>query len=654
MTFPKNFIWGAAVASYQNRSNTQGVEGFGLSVWDECCERKGFVKGRDTGDVAYDHDHRYGAEKAQQSSDGSNRVVRKDLIQMNRITAPLLLLLSLLATPHINAAESKLVKPLPGGGLEMLPWNEQGDRIPDFSYCGYRNGGVKLPDVPTLVTLEPSGAEDESARIQAALDNLGKDLEKTPDARGAILLKKGLWKVNKTLTMSYSGVVLRGEGDGEDGTVLLATGTWRFFSISIDSGRPGLGWPSQLITPLDQPYVPVGSTRFKIAKEDDAKYAKLPSKQSPIKDLKPGDGIVVRKSPNNEWIKDLGMDVYGWSGGKAAAFFERKLVSFSKGELVFDVPLPQSLDAKYGGGGVFQAPPDFRIRECGIENIRFDSTYDAAIRYTYMGYEHASDEVHCAFGLGVAKTENSWIRNCTTTHMQHGFVMLQEGARNITVQDCKNLDAVSKIAGGRRYSYCLAKGAGPSILIQRCTSRNGRHDFMTQDHVYGPNAFVDCSAESAWDASENHQRWTMGTLYDNVRVTGPRSGLISANRGRWGNGHGWSGTATVFWNCASPVIFALKPPLGQNFMIGCSDPKLYDPVSAKATISNQNNASKRNDQLVVGEALQGTAWKESPNEMVTPRSLYYAQLEARLGKAAVLNVTTEEQRVKPAQGRSVQ
>jgi hypothetical protein len=30
--------------------------------------------------------------------------------------------------------------------------------------------------------------------------------------------------------------------------------------------------------------------------------------------------------------------------------------------------------------------------------------------------------------------------------------------------------------------------------------------------------------------------------------------------------------------------------------------------------------------------------------MVTPRSLYYAQLEARLGKAAVENVTTEAQR----------
>jgi hypothetical protein len=69
-------------------------------------------------------------------------------------------------------------------------------------------------------------------------------------------------------------------------------------------------------------------------------------------------------------------------------------------------------------------------------------------------------------------------------------------------------------------------------------------------------------------------------------------------------------------------------------------------VHALGRIKNQNNASGRKDELVVGDALQGTAWKESPNESITPRSLYYAQLEARLGKKAVENVTTAEQRQK--------
>jgi hypothetical protein len=222
--------------------------------------------------------------------------------KMLQTSAPLLvlLLLCLHLIQPVEGAESKLVKPMAEGSLVMLPWNEQGDRIPDFSFCGYRNGGVKLPDVPTLVTLEPSGTEDESERIQTALDELGKNLEKTPDARGALLLKKGLWMINKTLTMSYSGVVLRGEGDGEDGTVLLATMKWTFFLIDVRSPQKDPGWPG---TPpstniIDQSYIPVGATRFKILKDGDGRYAKVPEKDSLIKNLKAGDSILIFKPRN--------------------------------------------------------------------------------------------------------------------------------------------------------------------------------------------------------------------------------------------------------------------------------------------------------------------------------------------------------------------
>ena len=87
-------------------------------------------------------------------------------------TVLVLLLLCLHLVQRVEGAESKLVKPMADGSIGMLPWNEQGDKIPDFSFCGYQNGGVKIPEVPTLVTLEPSGADDESARIQAALDDM--------------------------------------------------------------------------------------------------------------------------------------------------------------------------------------------------------------------------------------------------------------------------------------------------------------------------------------------------------------------------------------------------------------------------------------------------------------------------------------------------
>jgi hypothetical protein len=559
----------------------------------------------------------------------------------DRMNVYLMCLFTCLFAVHCGeGAQSKLAKMNGTGSLVMLPWNEQGDKIPDFSFCGYQNGGVKIPDVPTSVSLEPSGAEDESGRIQAALDELGKNLEKTAGGRGALLLKKGVWKINKQLTMSYSGVVLRGEGDGEDGTVLLWSKNKEWVPLMLTVGSKG--WPGkqsiQFKGKLDQPYVPVGATRFKF-KEDDERDAKTPEVKSRIKGLKAGDSVSIVRPSSPEWAKDIGMDIYNWNSWATTFSFERKIVSCENGVLVFDIPLPQSLDQKYKGALVLPAPTNCRIRECGIERIRFDCIFDPSIRTKKgMGEEYPCDEKHPGRAVWFGKIEDGWLRDCTAIHMTHGLVGLS--GRRVTVQDCKSLDPVSLIAGARRYAYTIE---GTANLIQRCYSRNGRHDFMTQGGVSGPNVFVDCSAESAWDASENHQKWAMGTLYDNVRVSGPGSGLISANRGRWGNGHGWSGNTTVFWNCASPVIFALQPPLGQNFMIGNSDPKLYDPVHAKDRISNQNNASGRKDELCEG-ALQGTAWKESPNEIVTPRSLYYAQLQARLGKAAVDNVTTEEQR----------
>lgn len=59
MQFPKNFVWGAATASYQIEGSTQGVDGCGESVWDMCCKKPGFVHQGHTGYVACDHYNRY-------------------------------------------------------------------------------------------------------------------------------------------------------------------------------------------------------------------------------------------------------------------------------------------------------------------------------------------------------------------------------------------------------------------------------------------------------------------------------------------------------------------------------------------------------------------------------------------------------------------
>lgn len=58
MSFPPNFIWGAATSSYQIEGAAQ-EDGRGASIWDTFSKTPGKVAHGDTGDVANDHYHRF-------------------------------------------------------------------------------------------------------------------------------------------------------------------------------------------------------------------------------------------------------------------------------------------------------------------------------------------------------------------------------------------------------------------------------------------------------------------------------------------------------------------------------------------------------------------------------------------------------------------
>src|SRR6476660_1482810 len=76
------------------------------------------------------------------------------------------------ATPNDIFAQ-KEVKPLPPlsfdkGQLIYSP-DSSGNRIPDFSYCGYKASEQPIPDLPVKVTV-PLSKGDATQRIQSAID----------------------------------------------------------------------------------------------------------------------------------------------------------------------------------------------------------------------------------------------------------------------------------------------------------------------------------------------------------------------------------------------------------------------------------------------------------------------------------------------------
>ena len=76
-----------------------------------------------------------------------------------------------------------------------------------------------IPSVPVKETVWPV-AGDNTANLQAAIDKVSAlPLDKN-GFRGAVLLKMGYYKMATPLKIQASGVVLRGEGMGDTGTVL--------------------------------------------------------------------------------------------------------------------------------------------------------------------------------------------------------------------------------------------------------------------------------------------------------------------------------------------------------------------------------------------------------------------------------------------------
>lgn len=529
-----------------------------------------------------------------------------------RITRSLLLLLSFvaLASACASAPHSQWAAPGSEGGL-VYRTTEKGDRIPDFSYCGYRGGGVALPQVPVKLSMGPVDG-DNRRRIQDAIEHLSALPVDEEGFRGALLLKKGRYEVGDTLRIAASGVVLRGEGMGPGGTVLVATKRERHDLIVVEGegNRKMVGDTKQAVA---QAYVPVGAMALRLASTEGFSV---------------GDCVVVERPSTAEWIHAIGMDriehntaaglkgEQQWRPGKYNLRFERAVAAILGDKITLDAPLCNSLDTKYGGGWVYRYEHPGRIERVGVESIRCVSEFDASVRDPRQEKRYG-DEKHGWRAVTIDRAEDCWVREVTALHFGYACVEVRYQTRRVTVQDCAYLAPVSIVTGARRYSFNL-KGA--QALVQRCIAENGRHDYVMHSRAPGPNVFLDSLAILAFNDSGPHHRWSVGTLYDNLRIE--RGPIRIQDRGDWGGAHGWAGANQVVWNCESDKGFVVQsPPTAQNWAIGCVGPR------AKPRLEGRPEG----------------VW-ESHGAHVAPRSLYLAQLEARLGEEAVEAIATAAQR----------
>jgi hypothetical protein len=462
----------------------------------------------------------------------------------------------------------------PDGKLAYTP-DELGNRIPDFSYCGYMASEQPIPNVAIKVVV-PVSKGDATFQIQAALDYVSSLPQDKNGFRGTVLLEKGFYEIAGALKIKSSGVVLRGSGMGEEGTKLFATGNDRETLISIVGKNDKTTNPEVKIKDI---YVPVNSQVLKVSSPNAFKV---------------GDMVVIHRPSTQAWINVLGTDHFGggitalgWKPGDRDIFWDRKIVAVNGDAVTLDVPLTTALDTTYGGATIAKYNWPGRINQIGIENLRCVSAYDK---------NNPKDEAHRWMAVTMENVQDAWVRQVVFEHFAGSAVAVWETAKRVTVEDCKSLAPVSEIGGQRRNTFWTT---GQQTLFQRLYSEFGYHDFAVGFCAPGPNAFVQCESHLPYSFSGCIDSWSSGVLFDIVNVDG--NALSYMNRGQDAQGAGWSAANSVFWQCSASRVDCYKPPTANNWAFG-----------------------------TWAEFAGDGYWGES-NNSIEPRSLFYAQLTDRLG-----------------------
>jgi hypothetical protein len=503
-------------------------------------------------------------------------------------------LLLLLSMSSLLLAQSRWAH-LGADGKLVYARSPKGDRIPDFSSAGYRGGGLALPGVRAQRTVSPSG-NDDTAAIQKAIDEVSA-MPLQSGLRGAVQLASGTFHCAQTISITSSGVVLRGAGLGKNGATIVMTGSPHLaLNIAGNLQQTSAGVDTTIV----DAYVPAGAPVIHVADGSS---------------LHPGDLLLIRKPVTGAWIHFMGMDNLLRPGrqehwiGADHLDVRRRIASISGNAIRLEVPLMDSYDAKFFDG----THPEVRkinltgqIAYVGVEDLRI-----VAPRRSIAFGDPAFD------GLAMQDTVDSWVQSVTMEETTNGF-HIDKGSERITVLKCDVVQHVPVTSPALPCDFCTN---GSQILFDRCTG-SGDHTiyFATEARQQGPVVVLHCRFQG--DAFiQPHQRWSTGLLVDNCEV--PDGSIDFMNRGEMGTGHGWTIGWAVAWNNTARVFGMNQPPGSAIWSIGNRGQEIDPPFPAF-----DGSARPPLDPAII----------ESKDKPVQPQSLYLEQLKERLGATALHNI----------------
>ena len=598
-----------------------------------------------------------------------------------------------------------IVVPQLDGSLEYTPWTTHdslargissetghelhGNIMPNFSNVGFREGREDIPFLDSsnsfVVRLEPDpSGGDDTARINAAIQQVGSRPVRAHGFRGVVELGNGTFRISgwQGILLDQSGVVLRGSGQGPDGTILLYTHRpgdavlpnahiFRNLGVAITMGTAAY----EDLGPPDGSYEPgviAGSgvdRSVTFSNETDVAPGWYPVGTNRITltstaGFNVGDRISLLRTPSRSWVNLMNLTSAGnWGfphdnpalnvGDGALNYqlnFERVITAIEGNDIILHLPLVHGLNIPTDDTAVVRLINESRrVTNVGVENLRIVAARDPE---NLMNINRGRTAVRT---IGV---RDGFVRDTTSIFFPFGHTNLYHNSTNISVLNNSYLSpAVELTISARLYGFTIDHGT--NSLFDGNYVQGARYEFVTGARVAGPNVFLDGVGEASRIGSENHHRWATGTLFDNIRmlegnstflhagpgINPPVSGGIGQirveNRGNNGTGQGWTATSTVFWNPISNDITHSRPPTGQNFVVGRGG------IYAGSVVRHQGNAA-RGDTVIRGgiagpgstptmtalvqdlwDMYGGGAHVENLDFRVNPGSLYRAQVAVR-------------------------
>lgn len=462
-----------------------------------------------------------------------------------------------------------------------------GDRIMDFSYAGYKGGGVALPDVPVKKKISPSGGADDTQLVQAAIDEVAA-FPLQNGFRGTVLLSPGIFTCAASLNIHTSGVVLR--GSGTKATTIKMTGAPH---AAVLIGTAGKQVAEKNNTPVVETYLPAGTNTFTLA--DAAAFTA-------------GEIIIVKKPVTEAWIHLMVMDnlkrdgkPQTWIGKNSALMMERKITAVAGNKITIDVPLAD------GGKGVTisKAMPSVRITDVGVEQLHIQCA-PLEIDYGHAPYS----------GIKI-NADDCWVKDVYCEETMNTTTL---AGNRITMQQVVVTHTYTNLGASKPTDFSLE---GSQNLIDRCAVTGGNTYFVwTAGLRAGPNVILNSTFRGHGSRIQPHMRWSTGLLVDNCTVADGNIDFM--NRGVAGSGHGWTMGWAVAWNCVAKTYIIQNPPGAANWAIGCIGDRMQTA------------------RLFDSSPVLPDGNFDSHAKPVVPQSLYLAQLSVRLGTQAMQNIGYKE------------